>query len=110
MPILNELRDLLLPNIKTILATADDALKKERRGILAVAGLRDALIEAAIISSNETSLAQVDALESETTRVLSGLDRKGLKIMEKNIDMSMRKKHLSASLKRAGNLAITQPA
>lgn len=84
MPIIDELRTLLLPNTKTVLATGDDALKKERRGLLAIAGLRDALIEAAIIPSNETSISQVAALEDLATQALSGLDRKGLKIMEKN--------------------------
>lgn len=84
MPIIDELRTLLLPDTKTVLATSDEVLKKERRGLLAIAGLRDALIEAAIIPSNETSVSQVDALESATTQALSGLDRKGLKIMEKN--------------------------
>lgn len=88
MPILNELRTLLLPNTKTVLATADDAIKKERRGLLAIAGLRDTLIEVAIIANNETSISQIDALEEKTTRALSGLDRKGLKIMEKNIKIA----------------------
>lgn len=84
MPIMDELRTLLLPNIKSVLATADEALKKERRALIAIAGLRDALIDEAIIPSNETSLSRVDAIENSASQALSDLDRKGLKIMEKN--------------------------
>ncbi|MCP5536959.1 MAG: CAP domain-containing protein [Akkermansiaceae bacterium] len=84
MPILDELRDLLLPSAKTILATSDETLKKERRGLLAIAGLRDALIEAAIIPGKENSVSQVETLENSVTQALSGLDRKGLKLMEQN--------------------------
>ena len=84
MPILDELRTLLLPDAKTVLATGDEALKKERRSLLAIAGLRDALIDAAIIPSNGTSRSKIDALENTATQALSGLDRKGLKVMDKN--------------------------
>ena len=84
MPALNELRMLLIPNVKSVMATADDDLKKQRRALLALAGLRDTLIRVAIIPSNGSSESQVMQLETEATRELSGLDRKGLRIMEKN--------------------------
>ncbi|MBT8043618.1 MAG: hypothetical protein KJO79_01605, partial [Verrucomicrobiae bacterium] len=41
MPILDELRALLLPGPKMMLEKSNDALKKERRGLIAIAGLRD---------------------------------------------------------------------
>lgn len=84
MPALDELRTLLLPNVQTIMATADDSLMKERVSILAIAGFRDALIKAAIIPYQETSETQIHHEEDETVRALSGVDRKGLRVMANN--------------------------
>ncbi len=84
MTILSELRKLLIPNTELVLATADEALKKERRSLIAYAGLRDALIKAAIIPSDSTSFSPVTKAEEDYMRQLSGLDRKGLRVMEKN--------------------------
>lgn len=84
MPALEELRSLLLPNAKTILETADDSLKEERHAILAIAGFRDAIIEAAIIPNDKPSDSQITNQEKEITQTLSGLNRKGLRIISKN--------------------------
>ncbi|MGB0774423.1 MAG: CAP domain-containing protein [Akkermansiaceae bacterium] len=92
MPALNELRTLLLPNPKTIMLTADDATKKERKTILAVAGLRDTLIESAIIPSTISSAQELEQIEQDIARSLSGLDRKGVKIMEKNRKIAAKEK------------------
>ena len=82
--ILSELRKLLIPNTELVLSTANETLKKERRSLIAYAGLRDALIKAAIIPSDSTSLSPVTKAEEDFIRQLSGLDRKCLRIMEKN--------------------------
>lgn len=84
MPAMDELRTLLLPSTKTVMAIADKDFQKKRRTIRAVAGFRDALIEAAVVPNNLTSEQELDAAEAEVARNLSGLDRKGLRIMEKN--------------------------
>lgn len=84
MPALNELRSLLLPSKKSVMAVADDQFKKKHRMIRAVAGLRDTLVEVAIIPHNMTSEEELTMKEAAVTRELSGLDRKGLKIIEKN--------------------------
>jgi len=84
MPVLNELRTLLVPKTADILAKANDSIKKKRRTIIATAELRDVLIKTAIIPSTVTSLAEVEEAENTVTRALSGLDRKGLKIMANN--------------------------
>ena len=84
MPILNELRTLLLPSTQSIIATADERLQQQRRILTAVAQLRDTLIEVAIIPSDSTSKAELLLKESEITQNLSGLDPKGLRIIEKN--------------------------
>lgn len=82
--ILSELRKLLIPNTELVLSTANETLKKERRSLIAYAGLRDALIKAAIIPSDSTSLSPVTTAEEDFIRQLSGLDRKGLRVMAKN--------------------------
>ncbi len=92
MPALDELRTLLIPTTQSVLAGADDSLKKERRTILALAGLRDTLIKVAIIPIDESSDAQIHSMENATLRTLSGLDRKGLRIMEKNRKIAQKAK------------------
>lgn len=92
MPALNELRTLLMPSVESVMATADEKLKKQRRALLALAGLRDTLIEVAIIPNDSTSESQIVQRETEATRELSGLDRKGLKIMEKNRKIAEKQK------------------
>ncbi|MFK7909236.1 MAG: CAP domain-containing protein [Akkermansiaceae bacterium] len=92
MPALNELRTILMPNVKSIMATADKEFKKERRTIVAIAGLRDTLIEVAIIPNNQSSISEITEKEQESMRELSGLDRKGLKIMYKNRKTSEKEK------------------
>lgn len=92
MPALDELRSLLVPKTSDVIATADDRLKKKRRAIIALAGLRDTLMEIAIIASTQTSVAELEEAEKSVTRSLSGLDRKGLKIMENNRKTAEKKK------------------
>lgn len=84
MPALDELRTLLLPGADSVLAAAGKELEKQRRATLAVAGLRDTLAEAAVIPSSHSSKSEITRKEAEVVRGLSGLDRKGLRIMEKN--------------------------
>ncbi|MBK1831168.1 hypothetical protein JIN77_10550 [Verrucomicrobiaceae bacterium R5-34] len=92
MPILNELRKILLPKTADVLATTDAETKKKRRTLVAIAGLRDALIKAAIIPSTTSSMAELKEAEQSVTRSISGLDRKGLKVMESNFKVAKRKK------------------
>ncbi|BDS07473.1 hypothetical protein NT6N_25130 [Oceaniferula spumae] len=92
MPAIDELRSLLVPKTKDIIATADDAQKKKRRTILAIARLRDILVETAIIPLTQTSVSELTEAENTVTRALSGLDRKGLKIMENNRKTAEKKK------------------
>lgn len=84
MPALNELRKLLIPNVESVMARADEKLIKERRTLIVIAGLRDTLSKAAIMPNNGSSIAEVTQKETAVTRELSGLGRKGLRIMEKN--------------------------
>lgn len=84
LPALDELKKSLIPKVKDVMLSADDATKKKHRNIHAFAKLRDALAKASIIPETKTSVSELKEAEKEAAHQISGLDRKGLKIMEKN--------------------------
>ena len=84
LPALDKLKKILIPRVKDVISSADDATKKKHRNIYAFAKLRDALAKASIIPKTKTSISELKEAEKEAAHQISGLDRKGLKIMEKN--------------------------
>lgn len=84
MPAMIELRTILMPEAKDLLAAAPDALKSEHRLIHGLAKFRDLLQEYAVSVGADDTPGQLKAAEQAIVSEYQDLDRKGLRIIEDN--------------------------
>lgn len=83
-PAVNQLHKLLLPSAADLLASADPALLKRRESARVLAKFRDAVLEKAVSATPSDSLKGLEAAEQAAAAKQGGLDRDGLKILERN--------------------------
>ena len=84
MPAMKELRQILLPNAKDLIADAPENLKKELQLVHGFARFRDLLQEYAVSVGAENTPSELAASEKEIVAEYQELDRKGLRIIENN--------------------------
>ncbi len=83
-PAVEQLRAILLPSVKDLLEKADPKLLKQRETTRALGAFRMAALDAALLPSTEDSMATLDSAEQAVATKNAGLDRDGVKVLEKN--------------------------
>jgi uncharacterized protein YkwD len=83
-PALDELRSLLSPTAADLATAGGMATEKLRESARALAKFRDKVLSAALSATPSDTVKQLDAEEQNIARKASGLDRDGLRILEKN--------------------------
>lgn len=84
MPAMKELRALLMPEAKDMVAQAPDELQKERKLIHGLAKFRDLLQEYSVSVGADDSATELRTAEQEITSEYHDLDRRGLRVIADN--------------------------
>jgi uncharacterized protein YkwD len=84
MPALMELRTILMPEAKDLLAQAPEALQAEHKLIHGLAKFRDLLQGHSVSVGAEDSPGQLKIAEQEITAEFQAIDRKGLRVIANN--------------------------
>lgn len=84
MPAIEELKKLMMPSAKQILATAPAALDQQRKLVLLLAKFRDAIVDTAVLPDEEKSEAAIFQIEKDVISSFADLPRDGLRIMKEN--------------------------
>jgi len=83
-PALDELQRLLTPTADQLVAAGGDSLASLRKSAKGFAKFRDQALEAALSTTPSDSVSSLDQAEQKVLQEHSGLDRDGLRILEKN--------------------------
>lgn len=84
MPAMNQLKEVLLPNVERILKIAGKELNEQRALILKIGAFRDGILAAAVSIEAPESVKGIKDAEQGIAEELSDLDRDGLRIMARN--------------------------